>query len=178
MRTLLDKEAAQEPLWRTLPLVFERMQRTGWTTRFVTRVNGVNYYTVVLDGSQHASSEKISCKPCLQRKEKHGDVHFYHTVVGATLVRAGNHDILPLDAEEVRNTDGAAKQDCEINAGKRLIQRLRQVHRQLSVVIAGDDLYAHEPFILDLRALRMSFALVAKPESHKELQVFVNFLEV
>lgn len=177
MRTLLDDPAAQEPLRRVLPQVFERMQRAGWTTRFVTRVNGVNSYTVVLDGSQYASSEKIRCRHCLQRKDKNGDVHFYHTVVGATLVRAGRHDILPLDAEEVRNTDGAVKQDCEINAGKRLVQRLRQEHRQLSMVIAGDDLYAHEPFILDLRALRMNFVLVAKPESHQELYEWVEDLD-
>ncbi len=177
MRTLLDDPAAQEPLRRVLPLVFEWMQRTGWTTRFVTRVNGVNYYTVVLDGSQYASSEKVICKYCLQRKDKKGDVHFYHTVVGATLVRAGSHDLLPLDAEEVRKTDGTVKQDCEINAGKRLVQRLRQEHRQLQMIIAGDDLYAHEPFILDLRALRMSFVLVAKTASHKELYEWVEDLD-
>ena len=177
MRSLLDDPAAQEPLRRVLPLVFERMRQTGWTTRFVTRVNGVGYYTVVLDGSQYFGSENIACPHCLQRQDKNGDIHYYHNVVGATLVRAGSHDILPLDAEEVRNTDGAAKQDCEINAGKRLIQRLRQEHRQLQMVIAGDDLYAHEPFILDLRALRMSFVLVAKPESHKELYEWVEDLD-
>jgi hypothetical protein len=86
------------------------------------------YSTVVLDGSQYFSSENIACPHCLQRKDKNGDVHFYHTVVGATLVRAGSHDLLPLDAEEVRNTDSAVKQDCEIKAGKRLVQRLRQEH--------------------------------------------------
>ena len=177
MRTLLDDPAAQEPLRRVLPLVFERMRQPGWTTRFTTAVNGVSYYTVVLAGSQYFSSEKIACPDCLRRKDKNGDVHFYHNVVGATLVRAGRHDILPLDAEEVRNTDGAAKQDCEINAGKRLIRRLRQEPRQLPMVIAGDDLYAHEPFILAVRALRMNFVLVAKPDSHQELYEWVNDLD-
>ena len=51
MRALLETPAAAEPLRRVLPQVFERMRQTGWTTRFVTRVNGVHYYTVVLDGS-------------------------------------------------------------------------------------------------------------------------------
>jgi hypothetical protein len=174
MRVLLDDPAAQEPLRRVLPQVFQRMRQTGWTTRFVTAVNVANYYTVVLDGSQYFSSEKVTCPHCLQRRDKNGDVHYYHTVVGATLVRAGSHDILPLDAEEVRNTDGQVKQDCEINAGKRLVQRLRQEHRQLPMVIAGDDLYAHEPFILEVRALRLSFVLVAKPESHQELYEWVE----
>ncbi|MCI0489295.1 MAG: ribonuclease R, partial [Blastocatellia bacterium] len=33
------------------------------------------------------------------------------------------HRIFPLDVEEVRNTDGSEKQDCELNAAKRLIDR-------------------------------------------------------
>lgn len=177
MRTLLDQPAAVEPVRRVLPEVFERMRRTGWTVRFVTPVNGVNYYTVVLDGSQYFSSEKIQCPSCLRRKDKNGDVHYSHCVVGATLVRAGSHDILPLDAEEVRNTDGQQKQDCELNAAKRLVERLRAEHRQLQMVVAGDDLYAHEPFILLLRSLRMQFVLVAKPESHKELYEWVADLD-
>ena len=174
MRELLDTPEAAEPLRRVLPLVFERMRQTGWTTRFVTAVNGVAYYTVVLDGSQYFNSETIQCPYCLKRQDKNGDVHYSHSVVAATLVRAGRHDILPLDAEEVRNTDGQEKQDCEINAGKRLIQRLRHEHRQLKMVVAGDDLYAHEPFILDVRALKMGFVLVAKPASHKELYEWVE----
>ena len=162
MRQLLDDPAALAPLRQVLPQVFEKMRRTGWTARLVTEVNGGNYYTVALDGSQYFSSTKIACEHCLRRKDQTGEVHYSHVVVGATLVRAGSHDILPLDAEQVRNTDGREKQDCEINAGKRLIERLRREHRQLPMIVMGDDLYAHEPFILDLRALRMSFVLVAK----------------
>jgi endonuclease YncB( thermonuclease family) len=54
-------------------------------------------------------------------------------------MRAGSHEILPLDAEEVRNTDGQQKQDCELTAAKRLVNRLRAEHRQVSVGIVGDD---------------------------------------
>jgi hypothetical protein len=90
-------------------------------------------------------------------------------VVGATVTRAGSHTIVPLDVEEVRNGDGQEKQDCELTAAKRLVKRLRAEHRQLSMCIVGDDLYGHEPFIEELRALRMSFMLVAKPTSHAAL---------
>ena len=58
---------------------------------------------------------------------------------------------MPLDVEEVRNSDGQDKQDCELNAAKRLIPRLRQEHPQLPLIIGGDDLYCHEPFIAQLR---------------------------
>lgn len=174
MRTLLDSQAAQEPLRRLLPEVFERMRRTGWTVRFMTEVNGVKYSTVALDGSQYFSSEKINCPFCLRRKDVSGETHYSHVVVGATLVRAGSHEILPLDAEEVRNSDGQEKQDCETNAGKRLVVRLRQDHPQLQMIVAGDDLYAHEPFICQLRELRYGFVLTAKPTSHKELFEWVE----
>src|SRR5581483_3008522 len=176
MREILDGVPV-EPLRRVLPEVFERMRRIGWTLRFVTELDGRQYYTVALDGSEYFHSTKIECPGCLRRQSVKGEVNYSHVVVGASLVRAGSHAILPLDAEEVRNEDGAEKQDCEINAGKRLAQRLRQEHRQLSMCITGDDLYAHEPFIEQLRELRLAFVLVAKPTSHAELFEWVEELE-
>ncbi len=176
MREILDG-APIEPLRRVLPEVFERMRRTGWTTKFVTEVNDQKYYSVALDGSEYFHSTKIECPGCLRRQSRTGEVNYSHVVVGATVVRAGSHAILPLDAEEIRNEDGDEKQDCEIKAGKRLIERLRQEHRQLRVCILGDDIYAHEPFILELRELRMGCVLVAKPTSHGELFEWVEDLD-
>jgi hypothetical protein len=176
MREILDG-APVEPLRRVLPEIFERMRRVGWTMKFVTEVDGQPYYTVALDGSEYFHSTKIECPGCLRRQSVKGEVNYSHVVVGATLVRAGSHDILPFDAEEVRNADGKEKQDCEINAGKRLVQRIRQEHRQLRVCLMGDDLYAHEPFIEELRALRLDFVLVAKPTSHAELFEWVEDLD-
>src|SRR5262249_28122928 len=104
-------------------------------------------------------------------------VHYRHTVVSATLVKAGSHRVLPLDVEEVRNSDGKDKQDCEVNAAKRLIPRLRQEHPQLPLIIGGDDLYCHEPFITQLRELRLHHGLVCKPTSHGELYEWVTGIE-
>ena len=175
MRQILDG-APVEPLLGVLAEVFERMRRVGWTSKFVTEVEGRKVYTVALDGSQYFSSTKIECPGCLRRTDKNGELHYSHVVVGAPLVRAGSHAILPLDAEQVRNEDGQEKQDCEINAGKRLVQRIREQHRLLSLCVLGDDLYAHEPFVRDLRELRMGFVLVAKPASHVELFDWVEDL--
>ena len=176
MREILDGVPI-EPLRRVLPEVFQRMQRTGWTLRFTTRVEEKDYYTVAFDGSEYFHSTTIHCVGCLQRKDASGQTHYSHVVVSATIVKAGTRDILPLDAEEVRNEEGQEKQDCEINAGKRLAKRLRQEHPQLNICITGDDLYAHEPLIELLRDLRMAFVLVAKPGSHQELFEWVEELE-
>jgi hypothetical protein len=74
----------------------------------------------VLDGSEYFHSTAIQCPGCLRWTDAEGTEHYHHLVVGATLVRAGSHRVLPLDVEEVRNSDGTEKQDCQINAGKRL----------------------------------------------------------
>jgi hypothetical protein len=39
--------------------------------------------------------------------------------------------VLPLAPEPIANTDGNTKQDCEINAGKRIVGNIRQVHPNL-----------------------------------------------
>lgn len=176
MREIIDGVPVEE-LRKLLPEIFERQRRIGWTTRYVSEISGENYYTIALDGSEYFHSTKISCPGCLKKEYEKGQTHYAHVVVAATLVKAGSHSIMPFDVEEVRNEDGKEKQDCEINAAKRLIKRVRAEHRQLSVCLTGDDIYAHEPFVQQLRAAGMEFVLVAKPTSHKELFQWVAELE-
>lgn len=176
MREILDGVEI-EPLRGILSQIFERMRRVGWAVNYVTRVGDRNYYTVALDGSEYFHSTKIECPGCLRKESAKGETHYSHVVVAATVVKAGTHGVFPLEVEEVRNEDGNEKQDCEITAAKRLIERLRREHRQLPMWIIGDDLYAHEPFVMDLRRERMNFVLVAKPGSHQELFEWVEELE-
>ena len=105
-------------------------------------------------------------------------MHYSHLVVGATLVRAGSHQVFPLDAEEVRNTTAENHpQDCELTAGKRLVARLRREHRQMPLIVLGDDLYSHVPFVEQLQQLRLHYILVAKPDSHPTLTAAVAAAE-
>jgi hypothetical protein len=180
MREILDGVPV-EWLRPLLPALFAKVRRAGWATEFKSTVPSGDqqgdYYTVMLDGSDYFHSTRLECPGCLQRREAHGDVHCRHTVVSATLVKAGSHRVLPLDVEEVRNSDGQDKQDCAVNAAKRLIPRLRQDHPQLLLIIGGDDLYCHEPFIAQLRELRLHQVLVCKPPSHVELYEWVADIE-
>ena len=172
MREILDGVPVEliRPL---LPTLFEKIRRAGWAKDFTTSLSSAGhqgtYYTLMLDGSDYFHSTRLKCPSCLQRHDSSGQLHFRHTVVSATLVKAGSHRVLPLDVEEVRNDDGQDKQDCEIKAAKRLIPRLRQEHPQLPLIIGGDDLYCHEPFILQLREHRLHHLLVCKPGSHPEV---------
>src|SRR5262245_15799408 len=90
IREILDG-APIEPLRSVLPEVFERMRRVGWTTKFVTEVEGRKYYTIAFDGSEYVHSTKIECPGCLRRQSVKGEVNSSHVVVAARLVRAGSH---------------------------------------------------------------------------------------
>jgi hypothetical protein len=180
IREILDG-VPPELLRQVLPTLLEKVRRAGWANEFKSTVpsgsHQGDYYTGVLDGSDYFHSTTIQCPGCLQRAETNGQMHFRHTVVSLTLVKAGSHRVLPLDVEEVRNSDGQAKQDCEVNAAKRLMPRLRQEHPQMPLILCGDDLYCHEPFVAQLRALRMHYLLVCKPTSHPELYEWVDDIE-
>ena len=98
--------------------------------------------------------------------------------MGATVVRAGAHQVLPLDVEEVRKaTAESAPQDWELTAGKRLIARLRSEHPQMALSVIGDDLYSQVPFIEQLQLLRQPYVVVAKPNSHPTLRAAVAAAE-
>jgi hypothetical protein len=180
MRDILDGVPV-ELLRPLLPTLFEKYRRVGWAKEFQSTIasgsHQGNYYTLAFDGSDYFHSTKVECPSCLQRRETEGSVHFRHTVVSATLVKAGSHRVLPLDVEEVRNRDGHSKQDCELNAAKRLVARVRQEHPQMPLVVLGDDLYCHEPLIVQLREERLHYVLVCQPASHLELYTWLEDIE-
>lgn len=181
MREILDG-VKPEAIRGVFPQIWEKVRRAGWGPRFTTIVpsgqHQGTYYTVALDGSEYFRSTKIQCPHCLRQTDPPGRVHYSHKIVGATVVRAGSHQVLPLDVEEVRNvTAESAPQDCELTAGKRLITRVRREHPQMALIVIGDDLYSHVPFVEQLHQLRQHYVLVAKPNSHPTLMAAVAAAE-
>ena len=135
-------------------------------------------YIIALDGSQYFTSEKISCPGCLIKEDKKGKVRFSHQIVQAAIMNPGMRQVIPLAPEEVKNTDGKEKQDCEINAGKRLLGKIRKSHPKLPLVIVADSLYSKQPTIEEITGLHMNYVLVAKPDDHKKLMEWVNGLRM
>jgi len=172
MRAMLDGVPVEliRPL---LPALVEKMRCAGGAKEFTSPVSSGEdrgtYDTLMLDGTDYFHATRLQCSGCLQRQDSAGAGHFRHTVVSATLVKAGSHRVLPLDVEEVRNEEGQNKQDGASKAAQRFIPRVRHAHPQLPVVIGGDDLYCHAPCILQLRDHRMHHVLVCKPGSHPEV---------
>jgi hypothetical protein len=135
------------------------------------------HYLIALDGTQYFSSEKINCPSCLTYKGKKGPLRYSHQILQAVMLNPHMRQVLPLSPEPVANTDGNTKQDCEINAAKRIVKNIRTIHPKLKIAITADGLYSKQPFIDALKANRMSFILVAKPTDHKLLFEWVNELD-
>ena len=131
-----------------------------------------SYYLCAIDGTEYFSSDHIGCPSCLRRKvkNKEGDtLQFSHQIVQAALVHPKHSPVIPLVPEQVRNTDGQKKQDCETNAAKRLLVKLRKVHPKLPLLVVGDSLYAKQPMIEGIIDGHMHYVLTAKPDDHKLL---------
>jgi len=146
--------------------VVGRLQRSKQLERYRYLPQG---YLITLDGSEYFNSENVKCRRCMKRSKSDGRLEYYHQVVQPAIVNPDLAQVLPLAPQFVRRQDGAAKQDSETEAGKRLVAGLRSEHPQLHAVLVGDSLYSTGPFIATLRAHRFSFLLVAKPEDHKHL---------
>jgi hypothetical protein len=170
-----------EWLRQGLPELFAKVRRVGWATDFQSPgpsgYHQGDYSSAMLDGRDYFHSTTVQWPGCLPRTDRHGQVHYHHTVVSATLVKASSHRVMPLDVKAVRTSDGQDKQDCERNAAKRVSSRLRQEHPQLPLSIGGDDLYCHEPFIAQLRELHLHHVLVCKPTSPLERSSWVEAME-
>ena len=171
LRDNLDQVPTQ-PLYGVFSDWLHRLQRGRHLAdyRFLER-----YYLVPIDGSQYFSSNTIHCPGCLRTTSK-GRTRYHHQILQAVIVHPEKRQVFPLAPEPIRNTDGSKKQDCELNAGKRLVANIRKRHSKLPIIVTGDGLYSNQPFIDQLVKARMSYILVAKPDDHKVLFEWVNEL--
>jgi len=171
MRDVIDGVDSRmlEPLFEEF---FRALQRGKHLEGY--RVLSDKYYILSMDGSGYFSSDKINCSGCIEKKTKKGNVRYEHQIVQAALMHPDKRQVIPLAPEEVKNTDGSEKQDCEINAGKRLVNKIRRSHSKLPVILVADSLHSKEPFIRNLQSNAMRYVLTAKEEDHKILMEWVN----
>jgi hypothetical protein len=167
LRDLIDRHPHQ-PLSDVYSLFFGRLSDSGLLDRFQFLPE---LYLLTLDGSQYFGSSRLQCRHCLVKEHKDGRREYSHQILQATVVHPDLRQVIPLAPEFIANEDGHNKQDCEINAAKRLIGRLRASGERLPFIIVGDGLYSKQPFIMDLmqEPQPLHFLLVAKPADHKDL---------
>ena len=171
IRNLLDPvapSALSAAFWE----IFGLLEEAGELQRYRT-LNG--QWLVSLDGTQYFASNKIHCQRCTVKV--HRDTEYYsHTAITPVLVAPGESCVISLEPEFIQPQDGAEKQDCERNAGKRWLARNATHLAQHAVTLLGDDLYCNQPFCQQVLDQQLNFIFTCKPESHTTLYTEVELL--
>jgi hypothetical protein len=163
MRAILDPMDPEHlrPLFKD---VFRQLQR-GKALEPLVFYEGC--YLLCLDGTGYFSSQKIHCASCLEKvNKKTGEVTYQHQMLGAAIVHPDHQEVIPLAPEPIQKQDGSSKNDCERNASKRLLQKIRQDHPRLGLIVIEDGLASNGPHVRELLEQRMHFILGVKPGDH------------
>jgi hypothetical protein len=171
MRTILDDVSSADiyPLFKD---VFRPLQRGKELEQMLFMGK---YYLVSLDGTGYFSSNEIYCESCLKKEhKKSGKVSYHHQMLGAAIVHPDVSAVIPLAPEPIIKQDGECKNDCERNAAKRFLKRLRQDHPQLPLIIIEDALSSNAPHIRELKRHNCHFILGVKEGDHPYLFNYVH----
>jgi hypothetical protein len=162
MRSILDgvDPEALRPLYKQL---FKQLQR-GKVLEEMTYLDG--HYLASVDGTGYFSSKEVHCESCLEKRHRDGTVTYSHQMLGAAIVHPEQKAVIPLAPEPIIKQDGARKNDCERNAAKRLLEKLRQDHPRLPLIIVEDALAANAPHIGELERHNLRYIIGVKQGDH------------
>src|SRR5256712_2035220 len=146
--------------------VFRQLQR-GKALEAMTFLDG--HYLLALDGTEYFSSQTIHCASCLHRVHRNGSITYAHQMLGAAIIHPDQRAVIPLMPEPIVNRDGTDKNDCERNAAKRFVAKLRQDHPHLKFIITEDSLSSNAPHIETLHAHGLHYILGVKEGDHPYL---------
>jgi hypothetical protein len=165
MREILDPVS---PTWLrpVFTSVFRQLQR-GKALEAMTFLDG--HYLLALDGTAYFSSKTIHCASCLHRVHRNGSMTYTHQMLGAAIIHPDHRAVLPLMPEPMVNRDGTAKNDCERNAAKRFVAKLRQDHPHLKFIVTEDSLSSNAPHIETLHDHDLRYILGVKEGDHAYL---------
>src|SRR2546421_1128555 len=147
-------------------LVFRQLQR-GKALAPMVFLDG--HYLVALDGTGYCSSKTIHCASCLHKAHRNGSITYSHQMLGAAIIHPDFRAVIPLMPEPIVKQDGTEKNDCERNAAKRFMAKLRQDHPHLKCIITEDALSSNAPHIETLHDYGCHYILGVKEGDHTYL---------
>ena len=98
-------------------------------------------------------------------------------MLGAALIHPDFRAVIPLMPEPIVQQDGTEKNDCERNAAKRFITKLRQDHPHLKFIVTEDSLSSNAPHIEALHDAGCHYILGVKAGDHAHLFQHVQAAE-
>jgi len=143
--------------------VFRQLQRGKALEPFVFYNAG---YLLSLDGTGYFSSQNIHCPSCQVKEHQNGAVTYEHQMLAAVIVHPDLKEVIPLAPEPIQKQDGSTKNDCERNAARRLLAKIRREHPRLKLIVVEDGLASNGPHVRDLIEYDMRFILGVKPGDH------------
>jgi len=170
MRTILDEVDPEEirPLYKD---VFRQLQRGKVMEKMVFMEGS---YLLTLDGTGYFTSKEVHCPSCLEKKSsKTGEISYAHQLLGGAIVHPDYAEVVPFAPEAIIKQDGKTKNDCERNAAKRFLKKLRQDHPHLSFIVIEDGLSSNAPHISELQKYGLHYILGVKEGDHKFLFAYV-----
>ena len=173
MREILDPVSPKwlRPVFKS---IFRQLQR-GKALEAMTFLDG--YYLLALDGTGYFSSKTIHCASCLHQVHRNGTITYTHQMLGAAIIHPDVRAVIPLMPEPIGKDDGTAKNDCERNAAKRFVAKLRQDHPHLKFIVTEDSLSSNAPHIETLHAQGLRYILGVKEGDHASLFQHVQAAE-
>ncbi len=126
-------------------------------------------FLVSVDGSGQFSSSHIHCLQCGTRNHRNGEVGYYHQLLAAVIVHPDRQQVLPLFPEAITHQDGETKNDCELNASKRLIKHLHESFPGWPLRVVEDSLFANGPHIKLLKDNKIGYIIAVKPDGQASL---------
>lgn len=172
IRNLLDPVSPKYvmPVYRQIFLALEQSKILEKRRSFA------NQLLVAIDGTEYFSSKAIHCGNCNHRELSNGKTNYFHSALTPVVVQPENETVISLEPEFIVPQDGHEKQDCEIQAAKRWVEKYGDFYAKRGVTILGDDLFSREPFCQALKNKGFHLNLVCKPDSHTFLYETVGFL--
>ena len=170
LRAAIDKLAPHD-LQKTFKPLLQVVEKEGIMKEY--RVLG-KYQSIAFDGTEHYCSCDSACEHCLTKvhKNKKGEItqtSYHHQALSGVLVHYGHKEVFPIACEAIVRQDGDTKNDCELNAGKRLLPIIRQMlpeaeggNKGYKLLGIFDGLYPNGPFIKALQAINMRFIIGIK----------------
>lgn len=134
---------------------------------------------VVLDGTGQISSKKIQCEKCLSKNLSNGEICYCYGQLLASITNISASYALPLPIEPIQRDDvdtEYSKNDCELNAAKRLLIKLKSQFPKRSFCFLGDNLFGVDPIVRMMHERQWHFIITARPERNKELFFMFDYV--
>ncbi len=141
-----------------------------------------DHLLLLIDGVHHFSSKSVSCENCTTKNHEDGTITYSHSMLSAVVAHPDKKVVLPLCEEPIIQQDGETKNDCELNASKRLLQKVRTRHLAEKFVRVEDALYANGPHIKEIQTEGDKFIIRVKEGSGagsviEQYQALLNMTE-